>query len=371
MKNSIDSLASISRRPMFFFPSNYAGIHNLVLLGDHHIANNSTSYSSRTYVVLFDFKVSLLKSCAALATVQIGPYYAQNCKSNNNKLATLLSTLSNTLQPVITDLGSSISSDAYTTFFKDIAHAPYVRDVFYNITTGVSVPPEPGAQSSTPVFICVDGRDQVSYRENGKRVDVYTRCRALGEVPAIALLKSPYIVICPFFFTLPSIPAQSTSTCLTVDSYRTRFVQNGKSLVKYQLWHVLHELVHYYVYATVQDHMDIYNINACLALKAKNAVLNAQSYVYYAASKYIGLAFRAFAVAASCVLADGRWQMSDWDARIFRSCGLGRRVEGVALSCCRQMRMGQCLKRMRVLRWWFKMCRFMQCLQCRLPDFGS
>lgn len=255
------------------------------LLGDYYLVNDSTSRSNCTYVISFDFKVSPLNFCAALDTVQIGPYYAENCKSNNNKIATLLYTLSHTLQPVITDLDFSTSSNAYTTLFKDIAYVPYVRDVFSNITTGTSVPPEPGTQSSTPIFICVDGQDQVSYRENDKRVDAYSRCRTHSETPAIALLKSPYIVLCPFFFTQPSIPLQSASSCLTVASHRTRFVQNGKTLIKYQLWHVLHELVHYYVYSTLQDNIDIYNINACLALTAKSAVLNAQSYVYYAASK--------------------------------------------------------------------------------------
>lgn len=101
----------------------------------------------------------------------------------------------------------------------------------------------------------------------------------------MALLQSPYIVICPVFFTQASIPVQSTASCLTIDPYRNRFVQDGKSLIKYQLWHILHELVHYYVYSTVEDHIDIYGINACLALPARAAVLNAQSYVYYAASK--------------------------------------------------------------------------------------
>lgn len=144
-------------------------------------------------------------------------------------------------------------------------HAPYVREVFSNITTGTSVPPGPGTQSRTPTFICVDARDQVSDSENDERVDAYIRCRAQCEAPAIALLRSPYAVICPLFFTLASIPAQSTASCLTIDSHR----KDGKSLIKYQLWHVLPELVHYYVYSTVQDYIDIYKCQCLLRVDSE------------------------------------------------------------------------------------------------------
>lgn len=194
-------------------------------------------------------------------------------------------TLRQVLQPVITDLGSSTSSDAYTTFFKDIANAPYVREVLSNITKGVSVLPSLGTPSSAPIFICVDGRDQVTFSENARQVDAYTRCRTSGETPAMILLTTPYIVICPVFFTHPAIPIKSTASCLTVNPHGNLFVQNGKSLIKYQLWHILHELVHYYVYSTKEKHLDVYGINACLALISARAVLNAQSYTYYVASK--------------------------------------------------------------------------------------
>ena len=62
-------------------------------------------------------------------------------------------------------------------------------------------------------------------------------------------------------------------------------MENGKDLIKYQIWHILHELVHYYVYATKQNALDIYNVNDCMLLPSKAALLNAMSYVYYAASK--------------------------------------------------------------------------------------
>ena len=265
-------------------------------MGSFYLVDDSTSYSSCTYVIPRSQRLSTKKCTAYLDTIEIGPYYARNCKSNINNIVTLLNTLKHVLQPVITDLGSSTSSDAYTTFFKDIANALYVRQVFSNITNGVSVPPEPGTLSWTPILICVDGRDQVTFSEDGRQVDAYNLCRIHGQAPAMALLTTPYIVICPVFFTHPAIPIQSTASCLTVDPHRNRFAQDGKNLIKYQLWHLLHELVHYYVYATQEAHLDIYGVNACLVLRSKSALLNAQSYIYYVASEWMTPSFHRVAI---------------------------------------------------------------------------
>ena len=130
----------------------------------------------------------------------------------------------------------------------------------------------------------MDGRDQVTYRLKGRKVDVFTRCLSGGST-AIALLSTQYIVICPEYFTHPPIPPVSTASCLTVDPHGSRFVQNGKSLYEFQMWHLLNVLVNFYVYSTEEHKMDIYGVNACLGLIGSEAMLNAQSYVYYAASK--------------------------------------------------------------------------------------
>lgn len=181
--------------------------------------------------------------------------------------------------PALLDLAMPIRQS-----FQDAAYAPYVRKVFSNITIGASVPPEPGRSSVPPIFICVDDRHQVTYLENGILQDAYTSYRT-HDWAALALLKRPEILISPLFFTYPAIPLQSTANCLTVNPRLKYFVQNGLSLVKYQLWIILHELVHYYVWSTKEFHRDVYAINRCLDLLSRDAVVNAQSYVYYAASK--------------------------------------------------------------------------------------
>ena len=227
----------------------------------------------------------LTKRFAALDTVQIGPYIVANCKSNNRLIATLLLYLGPMLQPAIEDLGSSSPSDAYATFFKDVSYAPYVREVFTNITGAASVVPSPDTPSFVPIFVCIDGRDQVIYSLRNVRIDAYDRCESSGYITAIALLGTPYILICPKFYNFPSVPVKTPTSCLTVDPSGSRFLQTGvKSLVQYKVWHIIHELVHYYVWASKREEAEIYNVNKCVELPARRAVLNPASYEYYAAS---------------------------------------------------------------------------------------
>ena len=199
-------------------------------------------------------------------------------------MATLLLSLGPELQPAIEDLGSSSASDAYVTFFKDISYAPYVREVFTNITGGASVVPGPGVPSTVPIFICIDGRDQVIYSPNKVRTDAYDRCESDGYVTSITLLSTPYILLCPKFYNHPSAPVKTPTSCLTVDPSGSRFLQTGLSLVKYKIWHIIHELVHYYGFATKREILDVYNVNKCVELPGRRAVLNPASYEYYARS---------------------------------------------------------------------------------------
>ena len=224
------------------------------------------------------------KPFAALDTVSIGPYLVANCKSNNHLIATLIFLLGPTLQPAIEDLGSSPASDAYATFFKDVSYAPYVREVFTNITGAVPVVPGSDTPPSVPTFVCIDGRDQVIYSLNKARTDAYDRCQSSGYVTSITMLGTPYILICPKFYNFPSVPVMTPTSCLTVDPSGSRFLQTDVSLVKYKIWHIIHELVHYYVWANKREKVDIYNINKCVELPGRRAVLNAASYEYYAAS---------------------------------------------------------------------------------------
>ena len=223
---------------------------------------------------------------AALDAFQVGPYLVQNCKSNSRNIATLLKAFRAVLRPVIADLGSSKASDAYATFFKDVSYAPYVRDILRNLTVGASVPPSPLEDSTPPILVCIDGRDQVTYNEISGPADAYDRCQSDVEVGGFALLPTQYILICPKFFIHPAIPARSTTSCYTLDSNPKYFSQDGRSLTRYQIWALMHELVHYYIWTSKQKDLDIYNIDRCLMLPGSSAVLNPQNYIFYAASKW-------------------------------------------------------------------------------------
>ena len=271
---------------MQMFPSRFTWLTwaTLTLLTYVNLTTAQGIQVARMYLSFFS--TFILKIRAALPLVQFGPYQIQNCQSQNTRIPTLLNTLRSVLPPIITELSSSeISSNAYTTFFKDISYAPFVRDVLRNITEGASAIPQPGTPSSAPIIVCVNGRDQITYQENGRQVDVYTKCRSYLRAPAMALLTTPYIVLCPVFFEDPGVPAPSTASCYDIDTQRNQFVQDGKSLIEYQLWHVMHELVHYYVYTNTGKDMDVYGINACLKLIGRDAVINPQSYSYYVASE--------------------------------------------------------------------------------------
>lgn len=267
----------------------HADFFELALLCCFHDFSDSSSYLYFQCVSFILFRNALLKFCAAAQGIEVGPYAIVNCNSNAINIAKLVKSLESFIRPVIADLGSPTASDAYMTFFKDIRYRSYVREVFSNITKGASVVPEPGipgVETRAPIFFCVDGRDQFTWEtEDNSTVDAYTQCRSYTEVPAMALLNTPYTIICPAFHSQPATPAQSAASCYKVVPNQNRFEQDGKNLIRYQIWHIIHELVHYYVWSTEEMNFDVYPINACLNLRNRFTVFNPNSYTYYASSR--------------------------------------------------------------------------------------
>lgn len=285
---TIDAFASYPSVYAFCYLQ-YANFFELALLCCFCDISDSSSYLYFQCVSFILFYSALLKVRAAAQGIEVGPYAIVNCKSSAINIARLVKGLESFIRPVIADLGAPTASDAYMTFFKDIRYRSYVREVFSNITKGASVNPEPGmpgTETHAPIFFCVDGRDQFTWEiDDNNTVDAYTRCRSYTEVPAMALLNTPYTIICPAFHSQPAIPAQSTVSCYNVVPNQNRFEQDGKNLIRYQIWHIIHELIHYYVWSTKEMNFDIYPINACLKMKSRFTVLNPNSYTYYAASK--------------------------------------------------------------------------------------
>ena len=121
----------------------------------------------------------------------------------------------------------------------------------------------------------------------GKKVyDAFEQCQQYGGqnkglYPAFYDTVFREIILCPHFFSMPTISARSP--CLTVNKYQGNFYQDGRNMFDFQLWAVMHELVHFYLPGP--PHLEVYNVNDCLRLSAEKSIQNAQSYVYYAASK--------------------------------------------------------------------------------------
>ena len=237
--------------------------------------------------------------------VQTGPYQILNCDANTAAVSILISTLNHTLKSVLEDVSRHTSSDAFNTFFKNIAFAPTVYDILSNITTGTPFPPGPhaikGAPSSlfgppvTPQFVCVTNYRQITWSleaggSGGRQLDAFTACQE-SPIHSFSVFGSKYlrntIVLCDAFWRYPAIPLPSKSTCLRVDPHFNRFRDTGARMINYQLWVILNELAHSYIYARSGSLIEVRNANDCMSLAAGSAVYSARNYVFYAASELI------------------------------------------------------------------------------------
>ena len=208
-----------------------------------------------------------------------------------------------TLQLVLDDVSQQPSSDAYTTFFKHIAFAPFVHDILSNITTGAPFPPGPHAikdasherfgAPTPPQFVCITEYNQISWSfeaggQGGRQVDAHSICQS-NPLPAFSIFGSEHlenpIILCPSFFSYPSISLASQTNCLVVDPHFNRFQETGSRMTHYQLWVLLNELAHGYIYAATGALTDVKTANDCASLAASDAATSAMNYVYYAASE--------------------------------------------------------------------------------------
>ena len=80
--------------------------------------------------------------------------------------------------------------------------------------------------------------------------------------------------------------APTKATCPYVNRWTDNFNDRdkGKSLVNFQIFALMHEIAHSYIYATIRSRVDIYEINHCVKLGAQYARGNPRSYDYYVGS---------------------------------------------------------------------------------------
>jgi hypothetical protein len=131
---------------------------------------------------------------------------------------------------------------------------------------------------------------------DGSQVDAAAQCNLPDTAIASYLNPTPFIVLCPSFFTGLGGPiTPPTDSCPTVNTAINRFRKKpsdytsaGLSVVHCQIWILLEEIVHYYLFATPQITYlkpEVYDINKAWRLSAKLALSNAPNYAFYAASK--------------------------------------------------------------------------------------
>ena len=218
-----------------------------------------------------------------------GQYNIVNCGDNDVLMVNLLRNLYSALLPVIEDAKSPNPSPAFTAFFKDPSYAPFVSDVFTNITTGVPMTPRaPYSFNGAPTFFCVTAPDQFTFTYYGAK-DAYTQCMADPTTSFYLGFKPPlqYMVLCPSFFSTNIVSVPPPNNCLAVSAYTSRFRSNGDHVKDFKMWAVMKMIAHYYVYTSTrtEDPNNPTDANSCFLLDAKSSSMTPSNYVYYAASK--------------------------------------------------------------------------------------
>lgn len=216
-----------------------------------------------------------------------GRYSIVNCGNRDAaRLVSLLDNLWTVLQPSIHDAALVDPSPAFRTFFNSANNAPYVRQLLTNVTIGVSLyPPEKHFhQTGSPLLICATGGGQVVGTRGG--IDYYYQC-LLDPYDSFKVISgTPYIVVCPYFFSSEVPDSPPADNCLAINTSLNRFRGTGLDFTKFKVWALLEGILRYYIYATIGTWASLAtDVNRCLTLGVRQLVQNPSNYVYYAASK--------------------------------------------------------------------------------------
>lgn len=155
--------------------------------------------------------------------------------------------------------------------------------------------------NGAPVFACLNAPKQMAITayDHGENSDPFDICTKDPLTNIFTLSGTPYIVICPGFFTggasgiayKTEVPAptskEATNYCPTLNPAINRFRGNGIDFATTTPWLLLKVIAQYFIDASQELPIgDVYDINKSLDLMPVQSVLNAQSYIYYVASKY-------------------------------------------------------------------------------------
>ena len=216
-----------------------------------------------------------------------GRYTIVNCGNRDaTRLVGLIDNLWTMLRPSLRDVSHIGATPAFRTFFGSADNTPYVRQVLTNVTTGVSLyPPEQQFhQKGSPLLICATAGGQVVGKRS--RVDYYYQCILDSNKGLMAISGTPYIVICPYFFSTRVSDLPPAEDCLTINTSINRFQSTGSDFTNFRLWILLEGIVRYYIHATTRSWGTFAtDANECTRLGPGQMMKNPSNYIYYVASK--------------------------------------------------------------------------------------
>lgn len=211
------------------------------------------------------------------------------------------------LQPIlvkaIQDVESSTMSPAYRAFFKDAENTAYVSNILANITAGTPIHPPGSVNEGGPVVVCVNSTGVIAGTfPSGEKYDAYDGCTSNPRMSSQSASGTPYVVLCPFFWTSGFATRRTfprENECLSVDTRRNRFREDitglaGPLVTHYAMWVLLEQIVHIYLIPEqlkrgVAPGFKSDDANDVFALSSDRALMSANSYVFYVASESLCL----------------------------------------------------------------------------------
>ena len=214
------------------------------------------------------------------------PNFIENCGPYAESLFQLMIKVRAILSPAIKDAEKGTSSThGFETFFRDSTVSPYVRNILGKIADLAELKnllPNPWIPSS-PRFTCVKPETVTEYPFI--MIDPWLNCLHNVGTFALYALGTKYIFLCPSFWLAPSAPTSPNCP----DVANNMFREIGNTLASYQVYMLIHEMVHFYLREYTLGPLSIppeaYLLNDCVALNAYTGKLNPQNYQYYVASK--------------------------------------------------------------------------------------
>ena len=198
------------------------------------------------------------------------------------------------------------SQHGFQAFFKSNTSMAFVRHILLDVQLGRTSPvkysPEGDLSVSAPQIVCAM---EENLEKTGPLAELQPWAQCSEEEHTIGFYyeATPYIILCPVFWTLRADPQPDNYRCGRVDSNNqfagghaperegatARAMPAQAALTEYQVYHLFHEIVHFYLGSkTLGDNTvpeEVYDWNDCLALDASSSKRNPMNYQLYLASE--------------------------------------------------------------------------------------